>query len=131
LLDERKERAITALMIGEGPTEAAKKASVTRGTIYDWMKNDEFKAELESRRKEIVSAGNAYVIATTQSHLEVLHEMALSKTDKRTAAQCAMYLVDRAMGKTTTKFALDTVIDKGNVSLDMLDAEMNEIDLLE
>jgi hypothetical protein len=130
MLDERKERAITALMIGEGPTIASKKAGVSRGTIYDWMKNDDFRNELEIRRKEIVSAGNAYVIANTQSHLEALHEMAIDKKDKRTAAQCAMYLVDRAMGKTSTKIAVDNDInkDKGYIDIEMMLAELDEMD---
>lgn len=129
MLDERKENAITALMVGEGPTVAARKAGVVRCTIYDWLKNPEFIEELKVRKAEIVSAGNAYVIANTQSHLEVLHEMAIDKKDKRTAAQCAMYLVDRSLGKMATKIAVGTeVTDKNSVPIDVLDAEIREFD---
>lgn len=128
MLDERKEKAITAMMIGEGPTVASRKAGVGRTTIYDWLKNPEFIEELKIRKAEIVSAGNAYVIANTQSHLEVLHEMAIDKKDKRTAAQCAMYLVDRALGKTANKIAIDTEVDKETISIDMLNAELLEFD---
>jgi len=127
MLDERKENAITFLLTGAGPTEVSKKVGVSRTTIYSWIKDDEFKAEFNTRHKEIVSNGNAYVLANVQSHLEVLHELAMSTTDKRTAAQCAMYLVDRALGKVPNK--VETIAeDKEHVPFDVLDAEMEKWD---
>lgn len=127
MLDERKEQAITLLLMGNGPTDVSKKVGVSRTTIYSWIKDNEFKAEFEDRHREIVSNGNAYVVANVQSHLEVLHGLAMSTTDKRTAAQCAMYLVDRALGKVPNK--IETVTeDKNSISDDILEKELAEFD---
>jgi butyrate kinase len=128
MLDERKERALTALLVGEGPTVASQKANVSRTTIYTWLQDSEFSKEIEIRKKEIVSQGIAYVVANNQSHLEVIHDLAMSKTDKRTALAAAMYLVDRAMGKTATKIAIDNEDDKDIVSIDILEAELKEFE---
>jgi uncharacterized protein YjcR len=123
MLDERKEQTITMLLIGTGPSEISKKVGVSRTTIYSWLKDEEFKAELENRQKEIVTKGNNYVMANVQTHLEVLHELAISKTDKRTAATCAMYLVDRALGRVPNK--IETVVDdKENIDVNDLETEL-------
>lgn len=127
MLDERKEIAISALIIGNGPSEASRKANVSRGTIYSWLENKEFKDELEKRRKLIVTEGNNYIIANNQSHLEVIHNLAVSTSDKRTALAAACYLVDRAMGKVATKIALDNDDNnKDSVPTDVLAAEIRE-----
>lgn len=131
MLDERKQDAITYLLKGEGPTEVGRKVGVTKATIWNWQNKDkEFQEELERRRKEIAKAGNDYVTANLQSHLEVLHDIAVGKSDKRTACTAAMYLVDRALGKPTFR---NENVKSGDgdqdIDIDILDQEFAEVDL--
>jgi len=130
MLDERKEQAITFLLTGAGPTDVSKKVGVSRTTIYEWLKNDEFKSEFDVRHQEIVNKGNAYVLGNVQSHLEVLHDLAISTTDKRTAAQCAMYLVDRALGKVPNKIE-NVAEDKDTLDDGQLERELKEFDRIQ
>lgn len=85
MLDIRKEKAISLLIQGEQITVIAKKVCVSRNAIYDWLKNPEFTEEMDKRRNEIVTQSNAYIVANVQSNLEILRELALNKSDKRTS----------------------------------------------
>ena len=129
MLDERKEKAITQILLGDNITSVAKIVSVSRTTIYEWLGDAEFKEEMERRRQEIIKNANGYVLAHTLSLLEVIHNLAVSTTDKRTAFVAAAYLVDRALGK--TKFKLDINkddVDKDFITQDMLAQELDEFD---
>ena len=103
-----KEKAITELRAGTEITMIAKIVNTSRTTIYNWCRDAEFKKELELRRKQIVDSGNAYVMAHTMSYLEVIHKLAMSTSDKRTALMAAQYLVDRSLGKVSTRLDITT-----------------------
>lgn len=54
-LHPRQRKAILHLISARTVKEAAKSAKVRLGTLYQWMKNPQFRAELERLRSEIVS----------------------------------------------------------------------------
>jgi hypothetical protein len=48
----RQERAIVALVLGKSVTVAAAQAGVSRWTVYEWMKQPDFRASLEAAARE-------------------------------------------------------------------------------
>ncbi|MDF2884650.1 MAG: phage-related protein [Clostridiaceae bacterium] len=70
MLDEIKEKAITYLLKGEGVSDVAKLVGKSRQAIYNWLDDEEFKAELDKRRQEIITKGNAILLAELNSSVE-------------------------------------------------------------
>jgi len=128
MIDERKERVIVLTMEGEGPTDIAKVTGISRQTVYNWLELEEIKADIDKRRRGIVTQSNAYVVSNVHTYLECIHKLAVNTSDKRTAAQCLMYLVDRSLGKVSTKIEIDSNDTKDIVNVDVLNDEIKEID---
>lgn len=130
MLDEKKEKAITYLLKGEGPTEVAKIVGVVRATIYNWLNMEDFKAELDERRREIVSQGNRYVVGNLIHNLDIVQKIADDKCAlPHDRLGAGTYLIDRVLGKTTTKIEnKDSNGDKNKVDEDMLNDVFSEVD---
>lgn len=128
MLDERKEKAITLILSGEAITDVAKLVGVYRSTIYNWLEEEEFKAELDRRRREIVKQGNALILAELKTYVMELRKMAIKGKSERNRLDALQYLIDRVLGKTTTKVEQVTPDDKDKVNDDILEQEFNEVD---
>ncbi|MBC3797156.1 IS630 transposase-related protein [Acetobacterium tundrae] len=126
ILNKIKEDAITGLIAGNEITTVAKTVNVSRSTIYNWLSDKEFKDEMEARKKQIVEEGNAYITAYTLSHIEVIHKIAISNTDKRTALMAAQYLVDRSLGKMSNKVDADAERERDVIDVDILNEVLDE-----
>lgn len=126
LLDERHERAITSLMIGEGPTVAAKKAGVNRSVIYEWYKKPEFMKELNIRKSEIITKTDAYMLSNVTSNIDAMQKIARESKDTRTQCNALIWLLEKSLGKSTVKIAIDNEGDKDNVSADLIAKEIEE-----
>jgi hypothetical protein len=55
-LSRRQLKAIPFLVSSPTYTQGCEKAKVNKATIYKWLKNPDFKAELDRQRSEIVEA---------------------------------------------------------------------------
>jgi hypothetical protein len=55
-LSLRQVAVIDALACGRTPTQAAVACKVARVTIYEWLKHDDFRAGLQTRRRELAVA---------------------------------------------------------------------------
>ena len=55
-LSPKQEKALTALLAGATPTQAAKTTGVSRSTIYKWLVLPHFEAEFNARRRELSEA---------------------------------------------------------------------------
>lgn len=129
MLDERKEKAIAMIISGESITDVAKLVGVYRSTIYDWLKDDEFKAELDKRRQEIIVQGNNIILNELGLYIKELKKIALKGSSEKSRIDASTYLVDRILGKTTTKIEnINDGKDKDNVSKDLLEEEFKEFD---
>ena len=53
-LTQNQQKAIRAMLEANSIEKAAKKVKVSRGTIYNWLKQEAFKNRLEDGRKEII-----------------------------------------------------------------------------
>nr|DAI90556.1 MAG TPA: helix-turn-helix domain protein [Caudoviricetes sp.] len=92
---------ITMLIEGERITDIAKKIGVSRQTIYSWMNKDDAKAELDQRRQDIKTQGNAYILKDVQTYIDEVKRIAKDSTDQRVKFSANKYLIDRTLGVPT------------------------------
>lgn len=128
MLDERKEKAITLLLQGEQVINIHKIVGVARSTIYDWLQDTEFKNELDTRRQEIKTRGNNMILNKLDSCVDELLKIALTGRSEKVRSDTAQYLVDRVLGKATTKIEQTTTEPEKKVTKDMLEEVFSESD---
>lgn len=120
MLDDRKERAISLLIQGEQITNIAKSMGLSRTTIYNWMMDDEFRNELGKREQEIKTQGNRMILNKLNSCIDELLSIALSGDSEKVRSDTAQYLVDRVLGKPTSKIEQSAEQNENNVSKDLV-----------
>lgn len=121
-LSVEQERAIGLLIIGEKKTVIATKCNVSRETIYLWLRNKEFKNAMALRKEYMITNAENYCLNNTQTYLEELSRIALDKKgDVRAKIGALTYLLDRSLGKTTTKVEVtsDTVEANNPLSVEL------------
>lgn len=97
--------AIKYILEGKNTSEIAKLCNVSRTAIYNWLGDKDFKAELERRKQEIKTSADKKLAGRLEGYLDELHKIATTgKTEKERRAACE-YLVDRVLGKSTTRVA--------------------------
>lgn len=108
MIDEKKERAITMILEGTPIIDIAKILGVNRGTIYNWLENEEFKNELGRRKQEIATQGNNLILSELSAYIKELKKIALHGKSEKVRSDTAAYLVNRILGNTTTKIEQTT-----------------------
>lgn len=97
--------AIKYILEGKNTSEIAKLCNVSRTAIYNWLGDKDFKAELERRKLEIKTNADKKITGRLEYYLEEMHKIATTgKTEKERRAACE-YMIDRALGKATTRVA--------------------------
>lgn len=127
-LDDRKILAIQYLVDGELPkTEIANKVGVVRQTLYDWLDKPEFKAELDRRLQQRKVLVEKIIDSKLEDAVDMLWDIAKTTKNSRVQAQTLQYIIDRGLGKPTSKHELKTAIDNmNNIDQDVLEAEFEE-----
>lgn len=119
VLTENHLDAINYILEGKNTSEVAKLCNVSRTAIYNWLGDSNFKAELEKRKHEIKTNADKKLAGRLDGYLEELHKIATTgKTEKERRAACE-YLVDRVLGKSTTKVADVTEEDENTNTIDI------------
>ncbi len=122
---EKQLKAIEVLMTSEGNiSKAAREVGVSRPTIYNWLDNPRFKAEVEKREKQILDDVRKQFIRKLPQALEKLWELTDS-TDKRARIEAIKYWVDRSLGKMSASIQLQT--DSDTIDSFDIDAELKKI----
>ena len=130
MLNEQKMRAIDLVAEGElNKSEVAHRVGISRPTLYKWLDDEEFTAEVNSRlHKERVLAERK-IDAKLDFAVGKLYEIAQDDSNRRVQADVLRYLVDRSLGKPTTKLDLETSINENkDVGDDVLDQEFQEFE---
>lgn len=110
-IDAQKQLAIDLILLGEKKTDIALKVGVKRTTLYEWMKNPDFKAQLDAQRKDIISQADNYITSKIKTYIDKLDEIAIGKDNKLAATAC-MYLLDRVLGKAASKIEVKPMEDE-------------------
>lgn len=111
--------AIGYILEGKNVSEVAKLCNVSRTAIYNWLGDSDFKAEVERQKQKIKNTATSKITARLDGYIDELHKIAMtskSEKDKRAALE---YLVDRVLGKATTKVADVTDEEENTEILDI------------
>lgn len=107
LMDARKIMAIDMLIDGENTrTDIAKKVGVSRQTLYSWLDNKEFKAELDARLANKKTFIQKLMDSKLDFALDKLLEIADDDDNRRVQAQVLLSILDRSLGKAVSKHEL-------------------------
>lgn len=129
VLNEKHYEAIKYLLEGRKVSDIARLLNVSRTALYDWQRDEEFKAELERHRKDIRDNINKKITDRLDIYVEQLHIIATTSKSEKNKLQALQYLMNRVLGAPTSKVAdvskeeenkEDAVVDINNI--------LNEID---
>lgn len=98
ILTLKESDMISLVMQGEKIAVIARKLSVNRNTIYNWLNKESVKAELSRRKQEVKSRADRQILTDVGSYIDNIKYLAGDKTDKRVMLAANRYLLDRAMG---------------------------------
>ncbi|MBU3098369.1 MULTISPECIES: phBC6A51 family helix-turn-helix protein [Clostridium] len=128
MLDERQIRAVEAKAKGFTITDVAKEAGVSRNTVYEWIKLEEFKAELSRFEQDFLSSTKQAVISYGPIVVEELKKLATKGKSEKVRLDALSKLLDKTMSNANKIELSDTRDTKDNVPVDVLDKEIEEFD---
>ena len=103
MLNEKQVEVLQLHVEGENITNISKITGVTRQSIYNWMKDAEFKEELDKALDRAKSDANYKITSKLTNYIDELSRLALTAKSEKIRSDTLMYLVDRVLGKSTTK----------------------------
>ncbi|WP_243356900.1 phBC6A51 family helix-turn-helix protein [Bacillus litorisediminis] len=120
-----------ALLIAEGELDKkaiAEKLKISRQSLYNWMKNENFKSRVDTLLQDFESLGKE-LIATKFIHaVEEYWDLIQNTKNDRVKAEGYRYYIDRKLGKPTGR--VDVGInnqDNNGVDEDIIEAEFDRI----
>lgn len=130
-LDTRQLKAIELLASGETVRVVADSVGVNRKTVYDWLKKENFKAELDRQVKELKSNVEKKLLSNVNPFLDELTKIALYSDSDKTRLDAITYCINRLVG-TPTKVQQDITGEeaKENNNID-IDSVLEEMELKE
>ncbi|MCB2300381.1 phBC6A51 family helix-turn-helix protein [Clostridium tagluense] len=127
MLDERKIKAALMKAQGIDVVKIAPEVGISRATYYNWEKAEEFTDEVNRCRQEFIIQSSNRLAYLTVKAVNVLDEQMDSEDEKR-SFDAASKVLDKTIPN-MSKLTLDDGRDnKDKVNIDVLDAEINEID---
>jgi hypothetical protein len=131
MLDDRQIRAVEAKAKGDTITDMAKVAGVSRNTIYEWLKLEAFNTEVVRFQQEFISQAQGRLKVAAQDAADEMIKLLKKGKYEKTRLSAAQDILDRNLGKATSRLEVDdSRKGKDNVSADVLEAEMDEADLI-
>ncbi|MBW9158886.1 phBC6A51 family helix-turn-helix protein [Clostridium tagluense] len=129
MLDERQIKAVEAKAKGFTITDMAKEAGVSRNTIYEWIKMEEFTAEVVRFQQEFVSQAQGRLKVAAQDAADEMIKLLKKGKYEKTRLSAAQDILDRNLGKATSRVEVDDGRkDKNNVGIDVLESEIKEFE---
>lgn len=129
MLDDRQIRVCELIAKGIPITEVSKVSEVARSTIYEWKKLEEFNAEVSRFGQEFIYAAQGRLKCAAKDAADEVIKLLKNGKYEKTRLSAAQDILDRNLGKATTRMEVeDGRKDKDNVSTDVLESEMDEID---
>lgn len=129
MLNEKQVEVLQLHVEGENITNISKITGVTRQSIYNWMKDAEFKEELDKALDRGKSDANYKITSKLTNYIDELSRLALTAKSEKIRSDTLMYLVDRVLGKSTTK--IENMVDNNSNKENKSDKELSWNDLKE
>lgn len=107
-LTERHYKCIEYIIKGYKYTEIAKKVPCSRQAIYDWLEDNDFKAELDKCRQEIKNTAQNKILGKTDTYLEKIEDIAFNSASDNVKLNALTFLWETVYGKATSKIEQTT-----------------------
>lgn len=101
LLTQEQDRMIDEIIKGTSIAEIARLLTISRQTIYVWLRKDYISAELENRRKLFKKRANDNIVKDVNTYVDNIKLLANGSKDEKIRLQANKYLIDRALGVPT------------------------------
>ena len=124
MLTEKQDKAITMLIEGQTKTAVANELKISRTTLYKWLDDKEFTAEMHRRGQKMCDEALNDAKLDVKKLLGELKKMALTSENENIKLTAINSLLDRVLGKATAR--QEIAIDKATES----DIELDDIDTL-
>lgn len=125
MLSDKQLEAINLLLEGKPKTQIAKDLNIQRSTLYNWLNNEEFIATMDKRRDEFLKDTMNAMKSDVNVLLDQIKKIALTSENESMRLQACQALLDRIIGKPSTKSEISI---ENNNKLD--DIELDDIDTL-
>lgn len=127
-MDEIKNKVIDDILEGKKMTEIAKDNGLYRSILYRWLKDEAFKAELETRRAQLRKSANDKITGRVDNLVDKMLDLAENSTDNRVKYNAIKYLLDRSLGTpVAAKEETNTDNKDSNKDANTLKAELEDI----
>lgn len=127
MLDERKIKAAELKAQGMYNTEIAKKVGVSRQAIQEWLKDEEFKAELDRWLQEFRNC-TKYIFACNAPKAARKLVNQIDSSSNKTSLDASQYTCDRVLGKPTTKVEQSDDFSNDNITEDDILSVIDSVD---
>jgi transposase-like protein len=118
MLDQKKLTAIELLIRGDmSKTDIAEKVGIHRTTLYGWLDDEEFKKAFNDTLQKIKLYGENTIKAHLEKSVNNIFVLANTSESEKIRFEANQYLIDRVLGKTTSKQELE-IIDNTSSSKD-------------
>ena len=127
-LEEKKLKAIEYLASGENISNTAKLVGVNRKTVSKWLGKEEFKADVDSKRRELKSNIESKLLLNIDPIINRVLDIATHSKSDKTALDACTYLINRVYGTPTNKNINmnEEVKDKTDINWDELEQMMDD-----
>lgn len=104
-MEENKLKAIELILKGNTIADVARIVGVNRKTIYNWLDNKEFKAELDRQTTALKNGIDKKLLSNVEPILDKLLKIALKSNSEKTSLDACIYTLNRIVGTPTNKVA--------------------------
>lgn len=125
MLDEVHLKACHMISIGKSAIEVAEEIGIARSTVYEWKKDDEFKATLEELGQEFISRMKHQGQSFAPIAMKKLQYLVEHGNSDKTQLDAASKIIDKYMSN-ATKIELDSNVNNDTVQVDILAKELKE-----
>jgi hypothetical protein len=131
IISDKHMQVINLMLIGNLTNiNIAKTVGVSEKTIYNWLDNKDFKAELQKRTDEFNSQetenGRRQILGLMPLAISNLAEIIANKNHPK-FFETNKYIIDRNLGNTTTKIEQSNIDSTGKNTNVNIDDMLNEI----
>lgn len=127
-LTEKHYKCIELLIKGHKYTEIAEMVPCNRQSIYNWLDDKIFKAELDKCRQEIKTQSNNRILAKIDTYVDKIEQIALNSTSDNVKLNALTFLYETVNGKATTKIEQTNTDSTGTKDIKDIDVMLTEID---
>ncbi|MEA4921401.1 MAG: phBC6A51 family helix-turn-helix protein [Clostridiaceae bacterium] len=117
-LTDKQKQAIEMLCTGDyTKQEVADFVQVDRTTIYNWLNNERFMAELEKGLQQIKSQANKEFTSRLPRAIEEYWKICTSSTDVRTKEKALANWIERSLGRIANTININDPCNEAEVDL--------------